>query len=641
MEKRDTEYLTRRILENNGYKHRYEGSTEEPVYEEQKSEVRKIQSCLSKASKRHTGEIGYPEFICSKANSDIVIVIECKRDIGRLKSSNLENNLSAEQYAVDGALWYASFLATQYHVYAIGVAGGENDLEIEAYYIEKNNPNSYSFIGNDILPFSDYETQLRETEIIDSIDPETLKGIADELNNLMRDEFKLAEDQKPLLVSAIFMALKDENFRNTYMNMVNSLGLATYIDSTVSQKILNTEIEQTKRDALISKYTFIRTTTNLISKDKWDKNNITAESAPLLYMVDKLDKECFRLFENDDTNIDVIGIFYSNFLRYTSSDGKGLGIVLTPTHITELFCDLANDGRGINPKRDIVVDPCAGTGGFLVAAMQHMINKAGNNQSVITDIKKNRIKGIESSDKMFALLSANMIVRNDGRSGVYYDNCFSPAVKKSIIKDGRPTVGLMNPPYSQKKSDESEYHFIENMLDMLEEGGSGIVIVPIGKACSLDKSDVIYKRNILKKHTLLSVMKLNIQLFGNAASTHTCIMVFEAHRPHDKETTPVWLANWSEDGYEVLKHRGRVLTGDWKSIKNQWLRDYRAKTVRSSYSTIANLDEKDEWIVDAHIDTDYSELTVGNFMQSIQDYLAFQVRYPQLFERDAGNEEGN
>ncbi|KNZ68656.1 Restriction enzyme BgcI subunit alpha [Thermincola ferriacetica] len=638
MEKRNTEYFVRKMLEQKGYKHPNEANQDDPVFEEQKSEKHKIAERLSKASKNGTGAPGEPEFICSKMNSDIVIVIECKKELSKLKSSDFSNQSNIKNYAVDGSLWYGKFLSDVFHVFCIGVAGTqENNLDIETYYIAKGSK-KHEFFGTEILSFADYEAFLKEEELRETIDEEKLKKIANELNNLMRDEFKLSEDQKPLLISAIFLALKDGNFRASYRNMQNSLGLATLIDTTVSNMILKDEIEQTKRNALLSKYAFLRTTTRLISETHWDVNDIRPETAPLLYMVNKLESECFRFIENNETTLDIIGIFYSNFLKYTSSDGKGLGIVLTPQHITELFCNLANDGRGLDPEKDIVLDPCAGTGGFLVSAMHQMITKAKNNHTIIEDIKKNRIRGIESNDKMFALLSANMIVRGDGRSGIQYGDCFDQAIKQKVISKGKPTVGFMNPPYSQKKSDESEYHFIENMLDLLEQGGSGIVIVPLSKACSLQKQDVEYKKSILKKHTLKAVMKMNVQLFGENASSHTCIMVFEAHRPHQKQVSPVWLANWSDDGFEVLMHRGRVMVRDWKEIQNQWLKDFRTKIVKPGYSTIAYLDENDEWIVDAHIETDYSNLTINDFVQNIQNYLAFQIQYPLLFGGEEVNE---
>jgi len=65
---------------------------------------------------------------------------------------------------------------------------------------------------------------------------------------------------------------------------------------------------------------------------------------------------------------DTVGQFYIEFLRYANND-KGLGIVLTPPHITELFVDIAEVG-----KDSIVVDSCCGTGGFLISAMKKMVH---------------------------------------------------------------------------------------------------------------------------------------------------------------------------------------------------------------------------------------------------------------------------
>jgi len=632
MEKRDTEYIVREMLSNLGYYHPNYGNIEIPIFEEQKSEKEKINKLLFISSKKGTKNKGFPEFICSKHNNDILLVIECKKDNSFLKSSDPDNQKNIQNYAVDGALWYGSFLQKDFNVFAIGVSGTTNqNIEIESYFLSKGS-NNRKFFGNNILKFYEYEKFLRKEELIGSIDENKLKKTANELNNLMRDEFKLSEEEKPLLISSIFIALKDINFRVTFNKILNSLGLAALIDSTVSQTILNSDIKQNKKNALISKYTFLRTNNRLNSKNEWDSNNITPITAPLLYMVTKLYDECFKLIENNDSGLDVLGLFYSNFLKYTSSDGKGLGIVLTPKHITELFCDLANEGKGLNPIEDIVFDPCAGTGGFLVSAMHYMINKAENNIDDIEDIKKNRIRGIESNGKMFALLSANMIVRGDGKSGILYGDCFNEENILKIQKNGKPTIGFMNPPYSQKKADESEYHFIGNMLDTLKKDSTGIVIVPISKACSLQKQDIKFKKNILKKHTLKAVMKMNINLFGENASTHTCIMVFKAHSKHTKNTSPVWLANWSNDGFEVLKHRGRVMVKDWNEIKNQWLKDYRFRKEIIGLSVNTLLDENDEWIIDAHIETDYSNLNEKDFEKAIRDFYAFRLQNPYLFE---------
>lgn len=66
-------------------------------------------------------------------------------------------------------------------------------------------------------------------------------------------------------------------------------------------------------------------------------------------------------------------------MSYGGGDGQELGIVLTPKHITDLFCELAD------LKVDsVVLDPCCGTAGFLVAAMHHMLKLTDDE-----NIKKN------------------------------------------------------------------------------------------------------------------------------------------------------------------------------------------------------------------------------------------------------------
>ena len=61
---------------------------------------------------------------------------------------------------------------------------------------------------------------------------------------------------------------------------------------------------------------------------------------------------------------DALGKFYETFLKYANG-AKGMGIVLTPRHITKFAVDV----MGVGP-RDRVFDPACGTGGFLISAME-------------------------------------------------------------------------------------------------------------------------------------------------------------------------------------------------------------------------------------------------------------------------------
>ena len=81
--------------------------------------------------------------------------------------------------------------------------------------------------------------------------------------------------------------------------------------------------------------------------------------------------------------------------------------MLTPRHITELFCELVD----LQPD-DIVFDPCCGTGSFLVSAMSRMLAGADDWQK--KSVKQKQIHGIEAREDMFSIATTNMILRGDG-----------------------------------------------------------------------------------------------------------------------------------------------------------------------------------------------------------------------------------
>ena len=131
---------------------------------------------------------------------------------------------------------------------------------------------------------------------------------------------------------------------------------------------------------------------------------------------------------------DILGQFYIEFLRYANND-KGLGIVLTPPHITELFSDIANVNRG-----SVVLDNCTGTGGFLISAMRKMIKDAKGDSKKEKQIKDKQLIGIEFQHEIFALICSNMYIHGDGRSNLIKGSCFDNKIINQV-KNFKPKTG--------------------------------------------------------------------------------------------------------------------------------------------------------------------------------------------------------
>jgi type I restriction-modification system DNA methylase subunit len=301
---------------------------------------------------------------------------------------------------------------------------------------------------------------------------------------------------------------------------------------------------------------------------------------------------------------DTIGQFYVEFLRYANND-KGLGIVLTPYHIAELFADLAE----VN-KDSIVFDNCCGTAGLLIAAMKEMVRDAGPNKKLKKRIRNKQLYGIEFQPQIYALAVSNMILHGDGKTNIFRDNCFEDAER--LVSIHKPTVGLLNPPYKNKtiKEDREELEFVLNNLDCLQPGGICVAIVPI--TCATAPSGIIaeWKRAILERHTLEAVMSMPIELFHNSKTTVvTCIMVFTAHRSHPKGKK-TYFGYWRDDGFVKTKHRGRIdANNKWESIKKEWVNAFRNREIVEGRSIMQEVNAQDEWCAEAYLETDYNSIS--------------------------------
>lgn len=204
-----------------------------------------------------------------------------------------------------------------------------------------------------------------------------------------------------------------------------------------------------KKDILLNQFDIIKD-----RKILNEKNEELKQKTPLKHFAEEIQDKIFPSISN--VKADILGYFYGEFIKY-SGDGQKLGVVLTPKHITELFCDLLD----IKPS-DKIFDPCCGTGSFLIAGMNHMIEQVSD-EKIKTKIKQNNIHGIESREDMFSIATTNMILRGDGKSNLELAN-FLHKEPKDLRKENY-TIGLMNPPYSQggKKAKCTLYNIYLNL----------------------------------------------------------------------------------------------------------------------------------------------------------------------------------
>ncbi|MBU1045880.1 N-6 DNA methylase [Patescibacteria group bacterium] len=604
---RKTESIVRNFLEE--FKKEYEKQTGKFVsIEEQKSDNPIIQKQLKTASKKGDGT-GYPEFIVSFQDSNLIIVIECKADTKKHKSKTL-NNYS--EYAVDGALLYSSYLSKEFDVISLGVSGEtQTELLIDTFLQIKGEKVARDLTIKKIYDFESYFDLLKKDEIKEKFDYQKLMRYSQTLNQKLRDDFEFEENHRPLIVSGILLALEDESFLSSYGKKQKPLEIADLIVTTIKERLERDNIRGAKLNTIVETYGFIKTNTKIIN----EKNKDGSPNTHLKNLVKDIEGNV-KPFLQSYKQYDVMGRFYNEFLRYANGDG-GLGIVLTPKHITELFVDLSE----VN-KDSVVLDNCCGTGGFLISAMRRMEELAKEDKKKIKEIHTKQLIGIEDNPKMFCLACSNMMLRGDGKSNIFQQDCFQ--VSDEDVKKFKPTIALLNPPYS-KENGHKELEFAWNALSFLEPHGTCIVIVPQSCAMNTKKGNENVKERILQNHTLKAVMSMPNTLFiESEKNAVTCIMVFEAHKPHS-DTTKTWFGYWKDDGFKKRRPFGRIdFYGTYHNeIKPFWLDSYFGKKEIKGFSVLRHVNSNDEWLVEPYLNTEFGELTDKDFTETLKKYATF------------------
>jgi len=593
----------------------------------QGSNIKDIDNALKSASKAGTGKVGFPEY--SGIVKDFVLIIENKADVSLHIKRNEKDIICSEvssvkNYAVNGALFYGKHLAenTNYKKFIVfGVSGNEKRHKITPIFIDErggykelDDVETFTLFNEKNIDEYYTKTILKEQTPEDKTTEEILKD-AKNLHEDLRNYGSIQDKDKPLIVSGILLALREMEHKG--FSIESLIGDETNTDGEKIYEAIEKNLRranvspQVKKDKLLSQFLVIKDTKAI------NEVNEFLKKTPLKHFTEFLYENIYKNIKYIHSAEDYLGRFYGEFMSYSGGDGQSLGIVLTPKHVTELFCDLVE----LKPT-DSVLDPCCGTAGFLIAAMHDMLQKT-DNPEIQRNIRKNQLHGLELQPYMFTIATTNMILRGDGKSNLEQEDFlkFNP----SLLQEKGCTVGMMNPPYSMgSKNNPSLYeiNFTEHLLNSVVQDAKVVVIVPQSSMNGKTKEEQAIKENILKFHTLEGVITLNKNSFYGVG-TNPCIAVFTAGVPHYKDKK-VKFINFENDGFEVQKHRGLIETIEAKDKKQHlldvWFDRLEAET---KFCVKTTIEPDDEWLHSFYYFNDEIPNEI-EFKKNVGDYLTFE-----------------
>lgn len=547
-----------------------------------------------------------PEYIIT-FNDDIntIIVVECKNSVAKHFSEGYSHPSS---YAIDGALYYAKFLKQEYNVVAVAISGTTKEkAKVTTFYWGKQQETFYEMTRarDIILEPKNYIELIKGNKLRKEYSLDEIRNIAIDMHNYLR-EIKVTEAHKPIFIAGILIALNDDDFLKSYSTLPSYNAVMQNIQIAIENVLKESEIKNSRINYIKQAFKTLQDNTKFSEIPLGHFKSIT-------WYIEQLELKIKPMMDYADSTVDALGVFYHEFIKYSGGDGSGLGIVLTPQHLTEFMCDLA----GVN-KNSKVVDICCGSGSFLVTAMSKMFKDA--NPEEVEQIRKDGLYGVEFDDGLYTLAIANMIIRKDGKSNIYKGDCFYAKITKEL-QDKHINIGLINPPYAQK--DKEELEFVEHLLEVLVPGGTAVVVVPM--SCAIGTKFKGTRERLMKNNTLKAVFSMPDDIFY-PTGTNVCVMVWEAHTPHDK-SIETFFGYCKNDGFVKRKKLGRVdALNRWNEIEKEWLTLYRNRDVKDGVSARKAVSWKDEWLCEAYMKTDYSLLSATDFQNSVNKYLAYLIQ---------------
>lgn len=272
---------------------------------------------------------------------------------------------------------------------------------------------------------------------------------------------------------------------------------------------------------------------------------------------------------------DAKGDLYEYLLSKVSTSGTN-GQFRTPRHIIKMMVALMKPC-----PNDVIIDPAAGTSGFLVAAGEYL-QKHHEDLFTNSDLKahynKDMFFGFDMDRTMLRIGAMNMMLHGVEQPNIQYRDSLSDQNEERE----RCTLILANPPFKGSldydsvsadllkvtKTKKTELLFIALMLGMLKNGGRCATIVPDGVLFGSSNAHKKLREELVENHNLKGIISMPSGVFKPYAGVSTAIMVFE--KTSIGGTENVWFYDMQADGLSLDDKRQPIEQNDIPDIIKRW-----------------------------------------------------------------------
>ncbi|WP_400245571.1 N-6 DNA methylase [Niallia sp. JL1B1071] len=272
---------------------------------------------------------------------------------------------------------------------------------------------------------------------------------------------------------------------------------------------------------------------------------------------------------------DTLGDLYEYLLSKLSTAGTN-GQFRTPRHIIDMIVKLMKP-----TPEDIIVDPAAGSAGFLVSAGEYLKENHSDMflvQSLREHFNQKMFHGFEMDGTMLRIGAMNMMLHGVDNPNIAYRDSLSEQNKDTE----QYTLVLANPPFKGSldydsvsddllkitKTKKTELLFLALFLRMLKKGGRAAVIVPDGVLFGSSNAHKSIRKEIVDNQKLEAIISMPSGVFKPYAGVSTGVMIFT--KTNAGGTDNVWFYDMKADGYSLDDKRSPIKENDISDILDRF-----------------------------------------------------------------------
>jgi type I restriction enzyme M protein len=331
---------------------------------------------------------------------------------------------------------------------------------------------------------------------------------------------------------------------------------------------------------------------------------------------------------------DTKGDLYEYLLSKLSTSGQN-GQFRTPRHIIQLMIELTQP----NPD-DVICDPACGTAGFLVAALEYLLDhhKTEIYTKKKTHFETRMFNGFDFDSTMLRVASMNMMLHGVANANILNKDSLAdtnlesdlytlilanPPFKGSLqfetaAKDLTTALGI-KAPKSRKDGKPSgvqaktELMFMLLFLRLLKTGGRCAVIVLDGVLFGSSNAHQTVRKTLVEDHKLEAIISMPSGVFKPYAGVSTAIVLFT--KTGLGGTDNVWFYDMRSDGFSLDDKRNPVAENDIPDIIARY-RNLSAEQNRSR-------NEQSFFVPKAEISTQNYDLSINRYKETIHQTVLY------------------